>query len=329
MVDLEPGWSRVLAAPAIPAVFEQGPAGARLLMLELLVSEWTPQLASFRRELRWDARHGQMIRRTLREQLEDGSWPVKAPREPVGAYRQMVLVVLVEKLHTLMRLGGRRSWPEARQAIRALLGFQQPDGRFPLMYHHHAAIGSLMISLGLGRNPAVHKAAHWILERQREDGGWLHPHMAGSGKRTRSCLWTTAEVLAFLGRYPTMRVKEKLQAAGEFLLKHALEANTTSLLPGADAWNFLQTGSRGVQLFQGGTLKVLDGLSLAGFNPAQRTFKKLYEWLLNQQLPGGLLPRVAERDEKGDAVVTVRALDVIRRVEIGRPTHLAGEAPTA
>lgn len=296
-------------------------------MLELLVTEWTPRLATLRRELRWDARHGQAIRRTLREQQEDGTWPVKAPREPAGAYRQLVLVMLVEKLHSLMNLGGRRSWPEARDAIRALLGFQQPDGRFPLMYHHHAAIGSLMISLGLGRNPAVHKAAHWILERQREDGGWLHPHMAGRGKAPRSCLWTTAEVLAFLGRYPTMRVKAKFQAAGEFLLQHALEANTTSLLPDAATWDFLQTGSRGVQLFQGGTLKVLDGLSLAGFNPAHRTFKKLYQWLLEQQLPSGLFPRVAGRDEKGDALVTARALDVIRRVEVGRPAHLAEEAP--
>ena len=77
-IDLEPGWSKVLAAPAIPAVFEQGPAGARLLMLELLVTEWTPRLASLRRELRHDARHGQAIRRTVKEQLEDGTWPVKA-----------------------------------------------------------------------------------------------------------------------------------------------------------------------------------------------------------------------------------------------------------
>jgi hypothetical protein len=66
-------------------------------------------------------------------------------------------------------------------------------------------------------------------------------------------------------------------------------------------------------------LKVLDGLTLAGFNPSHSVFKKLYTWLLEQQLEGGYYPRISGRDIKGDPLVTVRALEVIYRVETTRP----------
>ncbi len=328
LVDLTPGWARVLPGPAITAVFKNGPEGARLKLLDVLVSKWTPLLKGVRRELRKEAGDSPSIQRILRTQIKDGTWAVKAPAKPVGAHNQMVLVGLLEKLSALAESGAQRGWPQITLSIQALVSLQQPDGRFPLLYHHHAAIGSLLISYGLIRNPTVHKAAHWILERQRDDGGWLHPHMAGKGKSPPSCLWTTAEVMAFLTRYPTMRIKPKLQTAGEFLLANALEANTTALLPDAGAWNVLQTGSRGTQLFQGGTLKVLDSLSRAGFSPAHKTFKKLYRWLLEQQLPSGLFPGIVGRDGSGDSIVTVRVLELIQRVEGGKPVELADSPPT-
>ncbi|MEE9465693.1 MAG: prenyltransferase/squalene oxidase repeat-containing protein [Candidatus Neomarinimicrobiota bacterium] len=328
LVDLNPDWARVLPVPAISAVFNRGPEGARLRLLDLLVSKWTSQLKDVRRELRKEAGNSTAIQRILRTQLADGTWAVEAPSEPAGAHKQMVLVGLLERLYALAELGAQRGWPQVTLSIRAIVGFQLPDGRFPLLYHHHAAIGSLLISFGLIRNPTVHKAAHWILERQRDDGGWLHPHMAGKGKSPPSCLWTTAEVMAFLARYPTMRIKPKLQTAGEFLLLNALEANTTSLLPDAGAWNVLRTGSRGTQLFQGGTLKVLDSLSRAGFSPAHKTFKKLYRWLLEQQLSNGLFPGIVGRDGSGDTMVTVRVLELVQRVESSRPVELAGHPPT-
>ncbi|MFB0515897.1 MAG: hypothetical protein ACETWG_04740, partial [Candidatus Neomarinimicrobiota bacterium] len=105
----------------------------------------------------------------------------------------------------------------------------------------------------------------------------------------------------------------------EFLLAHALAPNTTTLLPDASTWDVLEEGSKGVQLFQGGTLKVLDGLTLAGFNPTHPVFKKFYSWLLERQLGNGYFPRMAGRDAEGDPLVTVRALEVIQRVETTRP----------
>ncbi len=316
---MEPAWVRVLPVNPIPSILSRGPVGVQLRLLDLLAADDYDKVDSVRRQLRWSASSSPEAARILKHQREDGTWPVEAPGQPEGAVKQLTLLGLLENLHALADLGGHRRWPGVEKGLRALLGFQHEDGRFPLLYHHHACIGRMLIALGLGVNPAVHRAAHWILERQREDGGWLHPQMAGKRAKPPSCIWTTAEVLAFIARYPTLRVKERLRQAGEFLLEHALQPNTTTLLPDAGTWDVLEEGSRGAQLFRGGTLKVLDGLSLAGFNPSHTVFKKLYTWLLEQQLDGGYFPRITGHDGWGDPLVTVRALEIIHRVETTRP----------
>ena len=318
-LELEPAWIKVLPVNPIPIIFHRGPVGVQLRLLNLLTAGSDGEMEAVIRQLRRAASASPEVARILKRQRKDGIWPVEASGQPEGAVKQLVLLGLLENLHALVDLGGRRSWPGVDRGLRALLSFQHEDGRFPLSYHQHACIGRLLMALGLGRNPAVHRAAHWILERQREDGGWLHPQMAGNRAKPPSCIWTTAEVLAFIARYPTLRIKQRLQQAGEFLLEHALQPNTTTLLPDAGAWDVLEEGSRGVQLFHGGTLKVLDGLTLAGFNPSHSVFKKLYTWLLEQQLKGGYYPRISGRDTRGDPLVTVRALEVIYWVETTRP----------
>lgn len=318
-LDLEPEWVRVLPVNPIPKIFHRGPAGVQLRLLELLPGGDDDIVDAARRRLRRATASSPEVARILKRQRDDGSWPVETAGQPEGAARQLVLLGLVENLHALAVLGGHHSWPGVARGLRAMLSFQHEDGRFPLAYHHHASIGRLLIALGLRRNPAVHRAAHWILERQREDGGWLHPQLAGKRQNPPSCIWTTTEVLAFIARYPTLRIKERFRKAGEFLLAHALEPNTTTLLPDTGTWDVLEEGSKGVGLFHGGTLKVLDGLTLAGFNPSDTVFKKLYTWLLEQQLNSGYFPRVVGRDTEGDSLVTVRALEVIHRVESTRP----------
>lgn len=318
-LNLKPEWVQVLPVNPIPRILKQAPASAQLRLVPLLSNGARDDANATAKQLRRLASSAPEVGRIQRRQAQDGTWPVASAGQPAGVVKQLVLLSLLENLHALYVLGGDRSWQVVKKGLAALLEHQHEDGRFPLLYHHHACIGRLLIDLGLGRNPVVHRAVHWILERQRPDGGWLHPQMAGQRKQPPSCLWTTAEVLAFIGRYQTMKVKEGMDKAGEFLLAHALEANTTTLLPEATSWNILEVGSKGMHLFHGGTLKVLDGLTLAGFNPSHTTFKKLYTWLLSQQLDNSYFPRIAGQDTQGDPLVTIRALEVIRRIETSRP----------
>jgi hypothetical protein len=318
-LNLKPAWVRVLPLNPIPTIVQQASPGVQLRLLPLLTDGKDTDSQVLAKQLRKGASSGSEVARIQRRQADNGTWPVDSAGQPEGVVKQLVQLSLLENLHALFVLGGDRSWLVVKKGLAALLEYQHEDGRFPLLYHHHACIGRLLIDLGLGRNPAVHRAVHWILDRQRPDGGWLHPQMAGQGKQPQSCLWTTAEVLAFIGRYRTFRVKEHLDKAGEFLLSHALEPNATTLLPEATSWDILEVGSRGMHLFHGGTLKVLDGLTLAGFNPSHTTFKKLYTWLLSQQLDNGYFPRIVGQDAEGDPLVTIRALEVIQRIETSRP----------
>ena len=318
-VDQSPEWVKVLPVNPIPTLLRQAHAALTLRVLALLCDDFRSRDYTLFKELNQAAYHSPAVTKIIKHQRDDGTWPTKAAGQGEEITKQLVLIELLENLRALAILGGSKRWPSVQKGMTALLGFQHEDGRFPLLYHHHAAIGSLLIELGLIRNPAVHKAAHWILERQREDGGWLHPQMAAKTKHPASCIWTTAEVLNFLTRYQTLRIKERLERAGEFRLGRALQPNTTTLLPEAGAWNVLSTSTQGVRMFQGGTLKVLEGLAPAGFNPSHSGFKKLYDWLIDQQLENGYFPRIAGMDNEGDAWVTVRALGVIRRIETTRP----------
>ncbi|MCK4577492.1 MAG: terpene cyclase/mutase family protein [Candidatus Marinimicrobia bacterium] len=319
LFDLDPQWSRVLAKPVIPKLFKRAHPGVQIRLFKLLSSTTDLRLRPVLNDLRKLAHDSRQVHAILKRQLSDGSWGTGEPGKAPSRNRQLLLLAHVQTLRALADLGGTRKWHEVKRALKVLLDYQDAEGRFPLPYHHQAAIGALMLDLGLIRNPAVHRLAHWLAERQRTDGGWMHVQVRTGADKGKSCIWTTAEVLNFLSRYPTMRIKEFLKPAGEFLLANALHPNHTTLLPDAHNWNILATGHRDVQLFQGGTLKVLAGLSQAGFNPGNPQFKKLYTWLLEQQLTNGLFPAAAGQDQRGDEWVTVKVLEVVKTVESSRP----------
>lgn len=318
-LDLNPDWIGALGINPLRSMLDQGGIATKIKLLELVPVGDERERAMTFHALRDAAFNSTRISRSIRLQQDDGHWPVKAKGQPPGIAKQMLLIGLMENLHFLGQFGGHRSWSVVKRGLRALLAYQKEDGRFPLPYHHHGAIGNLLIDLGIKSTPPIHKAAKWIASRQRTDGGWLHPSMAEDREKDRSCIWTTAEVFLFLSKYPTMNVKDTLRSAGDFVLKYALEENTTSLLTGKNSWNQLGVGSHGDQIFYGGTLKILEGLAGAGFNPSNSGFKKLYEWLLEQQLGNGLFPRIPGMDTRGEPLVTMRALKVIKKIETTRP----------
>ena len=100
----------------------------------------------------------------------------------------------------------------------------------------------MLINLGLEGNKLIDKAIHWILTRQREDGGWIHRNNLPKNtnyKSTKSCIWTTAEIAILLTKRKIFRNSDNLLKAKNFLINNYLNKNRSTLLPKSDAWECL------------------------------------------------------------------------------------------
>jgi hypothetical protein len=233
-------------------------------------------------------------------------------------FRQLV------RAHHVAQLGGRRFLMPAQDVIVSLLKFQKDSGRFPLFYHHHAHATWLLLRMGMEGNRFVDKAIHWILKRQRDDGGWLHRSMIPEGESystAESCLWTTAEVLQLLATRKVNIQSAQIKNMCEFMLDRVLKENTTSFFKSDDNWNRFGISFKGDAMFQGGTLKVLESVISCGYNPSDPRVKKMYQWLLETQMDNGLFPSIQNQNPIADLWVTLRVLKIVKAIETTRPEY--------
>ena len=166
-------------------------------------------------------------------------------------------------------------------------------------------------------NRLVDRSIHWIQERQREDGGWLHRSTIPARKnydKAESCIWTTAEVVNMLAARKSFRRTALARKACDFLLDRTLKPNTDRLFPSVEAWDHLAIGQGQDSMFSGGTLKVLEGAVDCGFDLGDTRIMKLYDWLLSIQMENGYFPRITGKMPIADGLVTARALNVIRKL---------------
>jgi hypothetical protein len=190
-----------------------------------------------------------------------------------------------------------------------------------MYYHHHAHALRILLKLGIQGNRLIDRGINWVIKRQRDDGGWIHRANVPTGKsidKIPSCIWTTAEIAALLSEKSGFKKSDELKRACEFLLANIEKDNLSTLLPEANAWNQFKITSDSNLMFAGGTLKVLEILVRAGYNPSNPQFKKLYEWFIAQQMDDGLFPMVAGKMPIANEAVSVRAMALIRAVESTR-----------
>ena len=228
----------------------------------------------------------------------------------------------LQRIHLIADFGATSYLDPVKKEVIKLLEFQNEDGRFPLYYQHNAHACNELIRLGMEGNVNIDKCANWLIKRQRDDGGWIHKNNLIGNKKltnTKSCIWTTAEIALFLSKRTLFRQSESNKKACSFLLENILSPNSdSSLLSNEDNWNQLHISSDPEYMFSGGTLKVLEILSLAGYNCSNKIYKKLYEWLLAQQLENGFYPRKVSQLKIADTLTTIKVLGLIRNTELNR-----------
>jgi len=257
------------------------------------------------------------LTKMIRQQKKDGLWPpsTKFTQEAhkVGAQ----FLSQVQHLHRAYDLGALREDPFIQHGIVALMKMQLGDGKFPLFYQHQGYTVKILLDYGMQGNPFVELAIRWLLKRQREDNGWLHPVQVPRGKNAKevnSCLWTTLHAIWPMPRHTRYSRDKRVQAGMEYVLNHFLEANHTGFLDAPDAWNYLYIGYDDLSVFRGGTLKVLEVASGVGFTLDNPVVNKAAKWLREQQLSNGLFPTIPGRDREGDFMVTLRALLVLKQL---------------
>lgn len=156
----------------------------------------------------------------LKEQLPDGYWASnQSLYRPKYSGTNWKLIVLSD-------LGLTAKDPRVRKTCEFFLKtYPKPDGGFggPKAEGGHFCItGNLarvLIKLGYSENKHVKNALNWLVEHQKEDGGW---HCFNSKKGTLDC-WEALNAFAAISKQKwTKGIKNSVEHGTEFYLEREL-----------------------------------------------------------------------------------------------------------
>lgn len=313
-INSEPEWVNKLAINPIPTLILNGTPVTVLAIVKDIIGLTYPHALHTLAEK--TAFSNLKLKQLMK--YEDVEIPENAGEQ---SQRDVTFFSQLQNVHQIVERGGTKYLWGVREQIIELMRSQGEDGRFPMYYQHHARACRLLMKLGMSGNRLIDRGISWIVQRQRKDGGWLHRGNVPKGKsydKMPSCIWTTAEVAMLLAERSAFSRSDELKRACEFLLDRLEQPNTSTLFPHADAWNIFTVSADSTGMFSGGSLKVLDILSRAGYTPADTRFKKLYSWLISVQMDNGMFPRVVSKMPIADESITLRVLSIIKRVEATR-----------
>lgn len=304
----------MLKKDPIPTLLNKGPLPIRYITAQRFYPHDEELLNFLRAEiLRFKPRE-----QLLDTQLPDGLWKTTNKYQIEERNRAISFLLQLQKMTQLHDYGCTRDIPPIQRGIIALLKTQKPDGKFPLLLHHHGYTLWLLAQYDLIGNPFVEKGYRWLAKRQRSDGGWLSPAMVPSGvslKTTKSGVWTTLFAFQAFSVHSRLRHSDVCRKAATFVLDNYLEKSHTTLFPEQDAWNFLYTDYSDNGLFRGGTLRFVEALAPLADYHSHPNFKKAVNWLLDLQMSSGLLPAVAGTSKEGDFATTLRFVSALKEME--------------
>lgn len=154
----------------------------------------------------------------LREQLPGGYWhnteQLNRPKYLATFWKFLILA----------DLGVTSEEPRMKQTCELLLSnCVRPDGGFSFWPNSHFCMtGSLaqaLLKCGYGDDQRLQRVFDWIVQAQKEDGGW---HCFPSSKGTLDC-WQGLNAFAALPRNRrTRRINQSMERGAEFYLKRRL-----------------------------------------------------------------------------------------------------------
>ncbi len=306
-------WLRLLKKDPVPVLLKKAPLPIRYATAQRFLSADSTLLESLRNEmLTYKPRE-----HLLSTQQADGDWQIEKKYKIEERNRAMSFLQQLKNMSQLLDFGCTKDMSHVQKGIIALLKTQKPDGKFPLLLHHHGYALWLLANYGMIGNPFVEKGYRWLAKRQREDGGWLSPSMVPSGmpfQTVKSGIWTTLFAFQAFSVHSRLRSSGVCLKAAMFVLNNYLEQSHTTLFPEQDAWNMLYSDYSDNGLFRGGTLRFIEAFVPLSEFYSHPNFKKAVNWLLEQQMDSGLFPAIAGKFKDGDFAVTLRFVTALKEM---------------
>ena len=305
-VDLWPAFTKKLIKNPLLDIIQKGQPHIRFHVAKdvLGLPQKHPLVSTINRTLHYQKKYKNFLNKELNFTIQDS---VKQ--------RELNFIFLMEKLHGLLSFGGYKHMKGIDDLIISAMDYQNPDGRFPGLYHHHSKMCGILIKLGLQGNRLLDRSFFWIMERQREDGGWLHRSMIQKGKTIKSqksCIWTSAEILYSISMRRSMVKSEKVLSGVKFLKNQLFNKNSTAFLEHLSPWDYFSIGAKGETLYTGGSIKVLEIFVNCGFTRKDKVVDKLVSGILETQMESGYFPFQKSKSPMPDPYVTIRFLKLLR-----------------
>lgn len=253
-------------------------------------------------------------RKLLADQKPDGLWALDGKTSGLTEHQLQLLQLLkqLEVLHELLDMSVTYKQEKVMLGMREVLR-TLAEKDLPLRLHHLIQAIHLAIVYNLEGNPIIKSIIREILARQNKDGGW-----SSMPQEKETCIWSTQYLLWTLGQSENFKGNRKLKQGLTYLQSQLLQKGQSKLLPGMQAWDTLITGSSGLSVISGGTLRYLETLKIVDDSARDRKTNKLLDWLIDAQLKDGLWPSIVDLDRQGDFSVTLRVLKVLKHFQTQR-----------
>jgi len=253
-------------------------------------------------------------RKKLAEQDSEGLWPIGNPTKGLNEVQIQTLQFIrqIESLHELLELMVTGKQERVTLGMREVIRYLA-EKNLPLRFHHLTQAVFLAISFKLDGNPIIKDLMRSMLQSQNADGGW-----SSMDGEKESCIWSTQFFLWTMGHSESFRKNRVLQKGLAYLKANVLLEDKSLLLPGMQVWDTLITGTSGLSVMTGGTLRYLETLQVSVGVQRDRKVDKLIDWLVENQLKTGLWPSIIGRDRQGDHLVTLRVLKVLKHFQTQR-----------
>ncbi|NQV42112.1 MAG: hypothetical protein HQ506_07140 [Candidatus Marinimicrobia bacterium] len=304
-------WMANFKKNPIPTLLKAAPLPIRYqLVVDILEDSSSEDFLALQKNLR---KH-QPRRKILADQSAHGLWPIDGKISGLSE-SQIQTLQLLKQMEVLQ---GLQDYSVTHKQEKVMLGMREvlrtlAEQDLPLRLHHQSQAIYLAIVYQLEGSPIIKQLIRDLIALQNADGGW-----SSLQKETSSCYWSSLFFLWTLGQSEKFRANRAIKKGLKYLEGKVLQDGESTLLPGMQVWDTLISGTSGLSIISGGTLRYLETIKLIDAKNSDRKTYKLLDWLLDAQLKTGLWPSIVGRDRQGDFGVTLRVLKVLKHFQTQR-----------